>query len=97
MFFHTREQANPWVEFDLERTVPISRIVVANRTDCCQERAIPLTIETSVDRRTWREIARRDDSFVTWDKTFLFRPHARYVRLRSMHVAAFHLARVEIH
>ncbi|MEI8254543.1 MAG: discoidin domain-containing protein [Deltaproteobacteria bacterium] len=97
VFFHTREQTNPWVEFDLGHSVPISRVVIANRADCCQERVAPLAIETSEDRRTWREVARRDDSFVTWDKTFLFRPHGRYVRIRSMHVTVLHLARVEIH
>ncbi len=97
VFCHTREQLNPWVEFDLGRSMPISRVVVVNRSDCCQERALPLAIETSEDHRTWREVARRDDSFVTWEKTFMFRPRGRYVRFRSMRVTALHLARVEIH
>ena len=97
VFFHTRDQENPWIEFDLGRRVAISRVVLANRIDCCQDRAVPAIIEVSDNRRTWVEVARRDDTFNTWDKTFFFRPRARYVRLRVPRRTILHLARVEIH
>lgn len=97
VFFHTRDQEAPWVEFDLGHSVAISRVLIANRADCCQDRATPLVIEMSIDRRTWTEVARRDDAFVTWDKTFFFRPRARFVRLRVPRRTVFHLSRVEIH
>lgn len=35
---HTNDGANPWWEADLGKTAPVEKIVVWNRTDCCQER-----------------------------------------------------------
>ena len=47
--FHTENAPNQWVMIDLGSTKNISRVVVYNRVDCCQERAIPLRLEVSDD------------------------------------------------
>lgn len=96
VFFHTRDENNPWVEFDLGRTQGFSHVVIENRGDCCQERAIPLIIETSDDHRRWLEIARRTDGFATWDASFFLLLQARYVRLRVPRRTVFHLQSVDI-
>jgi len=95
IFFHTEDEDSPWVEIDLGKPQAFSRIEVINRDDCCLERAVPLIAEVSTDREHWREVARRADSFRTWDATF--RPAtARYVRLRVNRHSALHLVRVSV-
>jgi hypothetical protein len=95
MFFHTKEEESPWIEIDLGSIQPIARIEVANRDDCCLDRAVPLVAEVGTDRLHWREVARRPDSFRTWDATFKPVP-ARYVRMRVDRYSVLHLARVSV-
>jgi hypothetical protein len=96
IFFHTNEDASPWIEYDLGARVEFSRVTVQNRTDSSPDRAIPLIIEASDDQKTYRELARRVDTFSTW--TADFRPHrARYVRLRVPRRSTLHLERVSIY
>ena len=97
VFFHTQPESNPWLEFDLGSMKTISRVLIENRTDCCQERAVPLILETSNDRRTWTEAARQTDQFTTWEKKFRPALHGRYVRARVPRLSALHLAQFEIH
>ncbi len=94
-FFHTQEEDHPWVELDLGGKKRFSAVRIINREDCCAERAVPLAIEVSNDRKTWREVARRDDTFNNWYKEF---PpvSARYVRAISLHKALFHLRRFSV-
>jgi F5/8 type C domain-containing protein len=96
IFFHTLEDPQPWVEFDLSTPTSFSEVYVRNRTDSVPDRAIPLVIEVSDDAKTWRPVARRDDSFRTWTASF---PSvtARYVRLRVDRRSYLHLEAVEIH
>jgi hypothetical protein len=95
-FFHTNQEANPWVRFDLRGRKSISRVVVMNRLDCCHERAVPLVVEVSDDEKQWREVARRTESFATWRTSFP-RVRARYVRIRTLGPAMIlHLSRVRI-
>jgi hypothetical protein len=96
IFFHTREDATPWVEFDLLAPTTFSEVFVRNRTDAVPDRAIPLVIEVSDDAKSWRTVSRRDDTFRTW--TADFAPvTARYVRLRVDRRSYLHLEVVEIH
>lgn len=94
-FFHTLEDDRPWVEIDLGSKKKFSAVRLVNREDCCAERAVPLAIEVSNDRKTWREVARRDDTFNNWYKEF---PpvSARYVRAISLHKTLFHLRRFSV-
>ncbi|HEX3850120.1 MAG TPA: discoidin domain-containing protein, partial [Polyangiaceae bacterium] len=95
-FFHTAvDDSSPWVEFDLGSEMPVARVDVKNRTDCCFERAVPLGIELSRNRQAWQTVARRDEVFTSWRASF--EPvKARYVRLRLMGTGTLHLSRVGI-
>ncbi|HEX3776197.1 MAG TPA: discoidin domain-containing protein [Polyangiaceae bacterium] len=94
-FFHTQEEREPWVEFDLGANQRFSTVNVVNRSDCCVERAAPLVLEVSSDHEKWKQIARRDKEFATW--VAQFPPvEARWVRLRVLKQTFFHLAQVHI-
>jgi F5/8 type C domain len=95
VLFHTREEVSPWFEIDLGRVKSVRRLYVKNRTDCCQERAIPLAAEVSSDRSNWQQVARTDAPFLLWEPSF---PpvDARYVRLRVARFTMFHLEQVKV-
>lgn len=95
IFFCTTEESNPWVEIDLGKPTSFARIDVTNRSDCCAERATPLVAEVSLDQKSWREIARRPDSFSEWKATFAPQK-ARYVRLRAPRRTILHLEKVAV-
>lgn len=96
ILFHTQEEDSPWFELDLGAPTSISAATVRNRTDCCQDRAIPLVLEVSDDQATWREVARRDAAFVTWNVEFPSQT-ARYVRARALRRTILHLDGVLVH
>lgn len=95
-FFHTSEEASPWIEFDLGAETVLRRFDITNRGDCCQERALPLAVEISVDGKSWREVARREAPFTTWGDN-MPADAARYVRLRVLRRSMLNLASVELH
>lgn len=96
-FFHTQQEADPWVMFDLGKERRISTLEIDNRLDCCTERANPLVIEVSPDKKRWREVARHTGEFTTTRETF-DSTRARYVRLRiAAPSAILHLSRVRIY
>jgi len=94
-FFHTNSEDSPWVLFDLGSDKPISRTWVENRRDCCAERSVPLVVEVSTDRKTWKQVARRDVIFSIWQAEFPS-VRARWVRLRVPRNSILHLATVRI-
>jgi hypothetical protein len=96
IFFHTQNEPNPWIEFDLETPQSFSRLLVRNRLDMGLGRAVPLIVETSNDRQTWATVARRNESFTTWEPTFT-PVNSRYLRLRVEKKTWFHLESVEIY
>lgn len=96
ILFHTQEEESPWFEIDLGAATSISAATVRNRTDCCQDRAIPLVLEVSDDTTTWREVARRDAAFVTWNADFPTQT-TRYVRARGLKRTILHLDGVLVH
>lgn len=95
IFFHTVEEAEPWVEIDLRQPTTFSVVDVTNRSDCCPDRAVPLALEVSNDQKTWREVARRPDTFSQWHAKFAPQT-ARYVRLRSLRRTLLHLEKVAV-
>jgi hypothetical protein len=95
IFFHTNEEMNPWVEFDLAHPALIKSITVKNRSDCCSERAIPLVVEVSQDRSHWKEVARRNEDFRQWTSK-ISPQQARYVRIRSLRKTWLHLEKVHV-
>jgi hypothetical protein len=95
IFFCTIEEPNPWVEIDLGQATTFSEIEVVNRSDCCPDRAVPLAAEVSLDQSTWREVARRQDTFSVWRAKFAPQK-ARYVRLRALRRTILHLEKVSV-
>lgn len=97
-FFHTGQEADPWIRFDLGKERHVSAISVENRRDCCEERADPLAVAVSSDGKKWTEVGRRTGTFSEWTKRFPASTKARYVKL---HVpgppSILHLARVRIY
>ena len=94
-FFHTQEEKEPTVSFDLGVVKSISRVRVDNRKDCCTERAFPLVVEVSEDQGHWQAVARQDAVFTSWRATFT-PVKARWLRLRVEKTTFLHLARVRI-
>jgi F5/8 type C domain len=94
-FFHTTEEANPWVEFDLGTTRSVSSVRVENRKDCCTDRAVPLTVEVSTDHKNWKTVARQAEDFTSWKVSF-GSADARWVRLQAHRQTYLHLAEVRI-
>jgi hypothetical protein len=95
LLFHTNEENNPWVEFDLGAVKPIKRLEIENRQECCQERAAPLVAEVSTDRAQWTQVARREKEFDSWTAEFAPRK-GRYLRLRVPRTTQFHLHEVAV-
>lgn len=96
-FFSTNHEQSPWIEFDLGRQGRVSHVKVRNRSDCegCAERALPLVVEVSDDRRTWKEVARKTDSFEEWTASFPPK-QARWLRLKAEKRTFLHLKQVRI-
>jgi N-acetylgalactosamine 4-sulfate 6-O-sulfotransferase len=96
-FFHTAQESDPWVIFDLGKQRRVSTVEVDNRLDCCTERASPLVIDVSSDKKTWHEVARHTGDFATMRETF-DSVRARYVKIHVPQPAAIlHLSRVRIY
>jgi len=94
-FFHTQDEDNPWLEIDLRRPTEFSVVEVVNRRECCPDRAIPMAVEVSTDRKRWKEVSRRTDSFSVWKARFA-PTKARYVRVRVLRHSILHLAAVAV-
>jgi hypothetical protein len=95
LLFHTQSEHSPWLVIDLGAFERVRGIALENRGGCCQERAVPLIVELSIDGQSWQEVARRDKTFKSWETRF--RPQsARFVRLRVPRKTVFHLRRVRV-
>jgi hypothetical protein len=63
-FVHTASEAHPWVAITLPRVARLRKIRIENRSDCCQEREIPLNVE--IDDAGGSLICQRHAPFSTW-------------------------------
>jgi hypothetical protein len=95
IFFHTKDDASPWIEYDLRSRLRFSKVFVKNR-DELQDRAVPLVIEVSDDAKTWHKVARRVETFRTWMAEFAPKT-ARYVRIRVDRRSWLHLEQVMVY
>jgi hypothetical protein len=88
-FFHTAQEASPYIEVDLGAEAHVGSLLVGNRGDCCANRAVPLIVETSRDHTAWHTVATRQRTFSVW------RPRvdalARWIRLRVLRESFLHL------
>lgn len=94
--FHTANRENAYVTIDLGSVVPITRVDVFNRPDCCQERAVPLSVQVSSDGQSFTTVERRVRSFHDWHVSLPANSRARYVRLQHEGYELFHLAEVRV-
>jgi len=93
--FHTQDGGQQWVVIDLGRVRKINRVVVYNRSDGFEERAVPIKIEVSNDNQNYKQIAERKENFDKWTVKHLH-AEGRYVRLKNTPPNYFHLGEVEI-
>jgi hypothetical protein len=96
ILFHTRDEQDPWFEYDLGIRTTFSSLRIDNRQDGEGERAVPLVVEVGDDDAHFRQVARRDDEFSSWSPSF---PPvtARYVRLRVPRHSMLHLEEVDVY
>jgi hypothetical protein len=95
LVFHTAYEERPWVLVDLLATRTIHTVKVVNRSDCCDERCLPLVVEVAGEDGQFTEVGRRTDTFAEWTVDFAPR-RARTVRLRVEARTYFHLQEIEI-
>jgi hypothetical protein len=96
--FHTQQGGQQWVILDLGKVRKFDKIVVYNRPDGYEDRAVPLKVEVSKDGQNYTQVAERKESFDKWSAKGL-KAEARYVRLQNTPGSDhyFHLAEVELY
>jgi hypothetical protein len=94
--FHTLDGGQQWVVIDLGTVRRFNKIVVHNRPDGFEERAVPLKVEVSKDNVNFTQIAERKESFDKWTAKRL-NAEGRYIRLKNTPPNFFHLAEVEVY
>jgi len=94
--FHTMDGGQQWVVIDLGKVYKFDKIVLYNRPDGFEERAVPLKVEVSKDNQNFTQVAERKETFDKWTAKGL-KAEARYVRLKNTPPNFFHLAEVEIY
>ena len=94
--FHTLSGPNQFVVIDLGSNKKFDKVVVYNRTECCNERAVPARLEVSDDGVNYTKLEDRKEIFDVWTASML-RASGRYVRLRLLESNYFHLNEVEIY
>ena len=95
LFFHTRLVQNPALAIDLGGEHVIRSVLVENRADCCQERALPLNVEIW-NGSAWQLIAQRRAAFNVW-KYDVGPVRASKIRFRHPGTDYFHLKRVSVY
>ncbi|MBT3361763.1 MAG: sulfatase-like hydrolase/transferase [Rhodospirillales bacterium] len=103
--FHTQQEQDPWWQVDLGSVVPLSQIVLWNRTGggSAVQRARQLVVRLSADGQAWEEIYRHDGSlfygFSGGVPLTVSAPGktARYVRVGLADNEYFHLDEVEVY
>jgi hypothetical protein len=94
--FHTLDGGQQWAVIDLGKVRKFNKIVVYNRPDGFEDRAVPLKVEVSKDNQNYTQVAERKETFDKWSAKG-FHAEARYVRLKNTPPNFFHLAEVEIY
>lgn len=95
LFFHTPIVDSPYVEIDLGAEHIIRSVLVENRTDCCQNRALPLDVKV-LEGDTWQLVAERRSPFSTW-RYDIAPVRARKIRFQRPSSDYFHLKRISVY
>ena len=95
LFFHTTNSLNPWIEIDLGGEHVIRSVLVENRRECCQERALPLNVEVW-NGDAWQLVAQRRTTFSVWKYDV---GPIRGQRIRFLHPGTnyLHLKRISVY
>jgi hypothetical protein len=96
MGFHTEFNGQQWVVIDLGSIRKFDKVVVYNRSDGFQDRAVPLRLEVSSDNVHFTHLRERKETFDKWTASDLH-AEGRYVRLLNSPPNAFHLSEVKIY
>jgi len=94
--FHTLEGGQQWVVIDLGKVRKFDKIVVSNRPDGFEDRAVPLKVEVSLDNQNYTQVVERKETFDKWTAKGL-KAEGRYIRLKNTPPNFFHLAEVELY
>jgi hypothetical protein len=94
--FHTNCEGEQFVIIDLGAIRKFDKVVVYNRADGFQERAVPLKLEVSRDHQNFQLRAVKKEVFDKWTVSGL-KAEARYLRLKNTAPNCFHLAEVEVY
>ena len=94
--FHTDKNGQQWVVIDLGKVRRFDKVVVYNRANCCQERAVPLQLEVSKNNKDYTLLAEQKDIFDKWQAKRLH-AEGRYIRLKNAPNNYLHLAEVEVY
>ena len=94
--FHTSNGPNEWVMLDLGAPKRLSKVVVYNRVECCQERAVPIRLEVSDDNVNYKKVADRTEEFDVWTVKGLD-VTGRYVRVRHLGSNFLHFSEIEVY
>ena len=95
LLFHTAEETNPSATVDLLKERSVTRVVIRNRLDCCQDRGLPMVVELATSPDKYVEVARRTTPFDTWEIS-VTPTQARYLRVRAEKKTTLHLTGIEI-
>lgn len=95
LVMHTQQQAEPWMEIDLEKIRTVSSVLLKSRADCCTERGLPMIIEVAGEDKAWEIVGERDKPFDRWLLKFPER-QARWVRVRSTANTVLHFREIKV-
>jgi hypothetical protein len=94
--FHSAYEANSTVTIDLGKVESLRSIELFNRPDCCQDRAVPLSVQLSSDGQEYVTVERRVRVFSRWKLTLPSGSRARFVRVKHETTGFFHLSEIEV-
>ncbi|OHB80483.1 MAG: hypothetical protein A2V98_07325 [Planctomycetes bacterium RBG_16_64_12] len=101
--FHTGLDANPWWQVDLIEPVPLEEVLIFNRGDGSQDRALRLKVLVSDDAATWNEVYQHDGTPFLGHadndplSVKLAGAKARFLRIQLPGETYLHLDEVEIY
>jgi hypothetical protein len=95
-FMHTEFQERPWLAIKLPKVAKVREIEIWNRSDCCQERTMPLNVLVP-EGEGWRLLCQRRSPFSRWACHPKTRPVTDTIRIEIPQHGGLHLKRVAIY
>ncbi len=94
-FFHTLHEKDPYIDLEFSRPVRLREVRIENRSDCCEEGALPLNVE--IPGSTHPQIlCQRRSPFRTWTCS-VDGITTRRLRIRRPGISMLHLRRIEVY